>query len=110
MEGTLSSHSSGLNGLSYSGSGTCIITNFNSNESERKTLLHEFGHIYGGPDHYGGSTPSTDQRNDEAGETIFSEYCIYGEERNSASVLTNLTICEGCQRAIRANKNLFNHE
>ena len=109
--GNFISHgSSGIYGVAYSNSGTCLITNFVSNQSERKTLIHEFGHFYQVQDHYGNGAPTTGQMNMDAGEDIFSEYCIYGEKRETTSVLGNLTICEGCQRTIRANMNTFDHE
>ena len=101
---------SNVKGVAFSDFGTCLITNFNSKLSERKTFLHEIGHFYGLKDHYGGSVLSTDQMNAEAGETIYSGSCMYGENRETSSVLTNLTMCEGCQRTIRANMNKFDHE
>ncbi len=110
-DGNFISHGShGANGVAYSNSGTCLITNFGSNQSELKTLIHEFGHFYGVQDHYDNGVPSTDQMNYDAGEDIFSEYCMYGEKLHDGIVLTNLTICEGCQRTIRTNMNKFNHE
>lgn len=94
-------------GLTYSGKGLMSITNFGTAQNETKTMLHEFGHLFGAPDHYGGSQPSTDDLKLE--DERFSSYCIYGEDRNSTEVLQNLTICEGCKARIEQNKDTFDH-
>ena len=98
-----------LYGLTYSQLGVCTVMNFDGVDSETKTMIHEFGHLYGAPDHYGGSTLSTAQIKDETGDNRFSEYCIYGEERNEAIVLDNLLICDGCKARIDSNRNRFSH-
>ncbi len=103
------SHEDGPLGITFIDFGSCMITNFDSSESEQKTFIHEFGHLYRAPDHYGGSAPTTDEKNEEANETIYSKYCIYGEYKERSSVLENLTICEGCQQAILDNANRYNH-
>ena len=93
-------HYGRANGLSWSASGFNFITNFSSDLSERKTILHEIGHWYGVPDHYSASVDPN---------SSYSNYCIYGAQRESPTVLNNLTICEGCQAVIRANASKFQH-
>ena len=97
------------NGVSYFQLGVCTVMNFGGVDTETKTMIHEFGHLYGALDHYGGSTPSTQQMKDETGDNRFSEYCIYGEKRNDTIVLDNLLICDGCKARIESNRNRFSH-
>ena len=95
----------GIAGLSWRSSGVSLITNESNALRERKTIMHEIGHWFvAGLDHYGGNGPSTVDKGDG-----YSEYCIYGEKRNDASVLNNLTICDGCRAAIAAHADKFNH-
>lgn len=108
--GTLLNHSNNpYNGLTYSNIGLITVMNFNGASSETRTALHEFGHLYGAPDHYGGSQPTTEQIIESTGNTGFNSYCIYGENRESPSVLSDLTICDGCKSFIEANRNKYNH-
>ena len=96
-------------GLAFTELGLSIITNFDSIPQETKTLLHEFGHLYGAPDHYDGtSCLSTDEMNERYGE-IFSKDCIYGENRSTQEVLNDYTICQGCREWILENQNKYNH-
>lgn len=97
-------------GLTYRSIGLITITNTYSVLSEAKTMIHEFGHLYQAPDHYGkdsGDIPSTAdmQKNDPR----FNSYCIYGENRMDSDVLENMTICEGCKARIKQNLSLYNH-
>lgn len=78
-------------------------------EFEVETFVHEFGHLYGAPDHYGGDQKSTNEIINEKKDSRFSEECIYGEERFNASVVNNLTICAGCKAIIEKNRNKYNH-
>ena len=96
---------SGQYGYSWKNRGFAMITNFSSELGERKTFLHEILHWYGAPDHYNiGDAPSSSQMGPD-----YNPSCIFGEYRNSTDVLNNLTICEGCQQAIRDNLDKFNH-
>ena len=97
-------HAGGFNGISWPYQGFCAITNFSSDKSERKTILHEIGHWFHVEDHYGGEGSSTI----EMGEG-YSEYCIYGEKREDPGVLDNMTICDGCQSYIKQNASNYNH-
>ena len=83
--------------------------NFDGAASEIKTFVHEFGHLYGAPDHYGISAPSTTEMNTENGTQDFDEYCIYGEKKDFSSVVSNLTLCDGCRKYIESNRNKYNH-
>lgn len=91
-----------VNGATDEEDGLVVITNITSAASECKTTLHEFGHLYGAIDHYGEATYSTDDVNELYGGG-FNEYCIYGEKREEAIVIENMTICEGCKAIIEAN-------
>ncbi len=97
-------------GLTFREIGVCNVMNFNSANDETKTMVHEFGHLYDAPDHYGiGSVPTTQEKIDITGDNRFSEYCIYGEEKSNSDVVENLIICNGCKAIITANRNRFNH-
>ena len=96
-------------GLAYEGIGLATVMNFNSTASETKTFVHEFGHLYGAPDHYGGDHKSTLKLIDETGDSRFNEECIYGEQHFDPSVVNNLTICAGCKAVIERNRNKYNH-
>ena len=95
-------------GLAYSPLGIMTITNFISIASEAETMVHEFGHMYDAPDHYGGEgCPSTTDMREETGDSRFSQFCIYGERKEAASVINDLTICEGCAAVIESNINRY---
>jgi hypothetical protein len=96
-------------GLTYPTIGLASVTNFYSETSETKTLLHEFGHFYGVIDHYGGSAKSTEQMKNETGNNGYNRNCIYGENKESLLVLSEFTICDGCKDRIMTNINRFNH-
>ena len=97
-------------GLTYPARGLITITNFDSLESEIKTMVHEFGHLYDAPDHYGiGDVPTTTQYKIQTGDYRFNENCIYGDNKEDESVLSNLTICDGCRAVIEQNSKNYNH-
>ena len=98
-----------FNGLAYDSIGLAIITNFSSQTSETKTLIHEFGHFYGVIDHYGSSGLSTDQIIVQTGNNGYNRNCIYGENRENDDVLKEYIICDGCKSIIENNKNLYTH-
>ncbi len=95
-------------GLAYTKLGLCGVMNFGTPSNETKTMLHEFGHLYGVDDHYGGDGKTTQELISE-GKIGYSEYCIYGENRNSDEVLENYTICDGCKTLIASNYNRYDH-
>lgn len=97
-------------GLAYSTMGLASITNFREQQNEIKTLVHEFGHFYGAPDHYGGNGLTTAEMNAQVGGSLYSSDCLYGENRNSLEVLNELTICEGCRSTIKPNASRYDHE
>lgn len=96
-------------GLTYESIGLATIMNFSSETSETKTFIHEFGHFYGVEDHYGGSAKTTAQIIAATGNTGYSQYCIYGERKESTSVLNDFTICDGCKTTLRNNMSRFDH-
>ena len=81
--------------------------NFDGTTSETKTTVHEFGHLYEAPDHYGGDTPTTVQIKLMTRDMRFDSNCIYGENKNNANVMGNLTICDGCKAIIQDNANKY---
>ena len=96
---------SGAYGVSWTNYGVAMIKNFKSALGERKTLLHEILHWYGIMDHYDiGDVPSSEEMGPN-----FSRRCIFGEDKESADVLNNLVICEGCQEIICNNLDKFDH-
>ena len=97
------------NGYAYVTKGLASITNFGSEASETKTLIHEFGHFYGVIDHYGESTQTTAQITASTGNTGYSEDCIYGENKGNPAVLVNFTICDGCKSIIEDNSDRYVH-
>lgn len=64
----------------------------------RATLVHELGHLYGVADHYDNGTP--------AGE---NDNCIWGDNRRTHGVASNIRICTTCYNTIRANRDKYNH-
>ena len=103
------SHGGGYFGLTYSGRGIISITNFSSVASESKTTMHEIGHLFGAPDHYGGSQPTTKDMNDSTSGAPYSSYCIYGEDKENADVMNNYIICDGCRARMQAQASRFSH-
>ena len=90
--------------------GIAIVTADDNQNAEQRTAVHEFGHLYGAPDHYNiGKIPSTSDKNNEVEGAPFSSYCIYGEEKSDVNVTNNLSICDGCRAAIESNKNEYDH-
>jgi len=107
--GTSISHNhNGIFGFSYYDLGLSMITNTEGMQKEIKTLIHEFGHHYNVEDHYGGSAKTT-QEIDPTGELGYSEDCIWGENKEHGSVLSNYTMCDGCKRIIENNIGKYNH-
>ena len=62
-------------------------------------IIHEFGHFFDAPDHYGNGSLTTEEINTETGTSLFFEDCIYGEN-NWDLVDAGYPICAGCKKAI----------
>ena len=52
---------------------------------------------------------STEEMNSITGNNLFSRQCIYGENREQDSVLSNCTICDGCWAEIMKNVADYHH-
>ncbi len=97
-------------GGTYEDIGLAAITNHISETSELMTMVHEFGHFYGAPDHYGrGSVQTTADIIYETGDGRFNENCIYGESNLDESIINSLTICDGCAAVIMSNFDEYSH-
>lgn len=89
------------------------VSNTISITEEKKTVAHEFGHFFDAPDHYG--TDTNGDKIADINRTIdfiqqypnagFDENCIYGENKSNGSVMSSLTICDGCASRIMAARN-----
>lgn len=80
---------------------------------ELLTTIHEFGHMYGVIDHYGGTESAgvtTETLALEHPEREYSPYCIYGEKKfTDSSVNSNIVICNGCKSWIIENRNQYSN-
>lgn len=85
------------------------IMNFESQESEIATMVHEFGHLYGVIDHYGGmhSPYSTETISEDYPSDSYSSQCIYGEGKGDPTVTRDIIICNGCKNRIIEHRNEF---
>ncbi len=70
-------------------------------EKIQEVILHEIGHLYGVPDHYG-----------EDDEILpgMSDSCIYGINKDDSSIINGLKICEYCTHVIDNNVAKYYHE
>lgn len=74
-------------------------------------MVHEIGHWYGAPDHYGtGNVMSTEEKIEATGDSRFNENCIFGENKNNFHVYDQFVICAGCQARIWEKVDKFMHE
>ena len=98
------------NGLAYFPYRVCTIYSFDNHPGfglsdeacEYRTLVHEFGHLFGVIDHYGEGYATTEQMESEYGYD-FDDDCIYGRCRNFEDNTVNITVCPSCQTMIRNN-------
>jgi len=76
--------------------------------------IHEFGHLIGAKDHYGGeNAPTTEEMNDQTNSgNLYNSYCIYGERRSELNSIESELLpwrddlfCAGCWRDIDAYMN-----
>ena len=99
-------------GLAQQELGIAVVENAGNNDAA-KTAIHEFGHLYGAKDHYGGEYPTTAKMNEDMTEpndsVRYSESCIYGEGRDELTVGDDNLFCEGCRRDIEANRDQYEH-
>ena len=52
---------------------------------------------------------TTDQIIAETGNTGYNRNCIYGENKETSSVLSDYTICDGCKSIVKANIDRYDH-
>ena len=91
-------------GITFPDIGLMAIMNFDGATTETKTTVHEFGHLFGAPDHYDADGQnSTGYLNSLYSDRKFSDSCIYGAYKDSDNVMNNLIICEGCRKTIAEN-------
>ena len=73
-----------------------------------RLLLHEIIHIFNAPDNTQNYTEPTDENYDPTQE--YRMNCVMGYNRNSATVMQNLTICDYCKNIAKMYKYSFvNH-
>ena len=85
-------------GLSSPLYGLAAVADHRSVEDELITLIHEFGHLVGAPDHYGGSGDSTQSMNDSnVANAEFYTNCLYGESQEDIRELSQVFFCPGCR-------------
>lgn len=110
-QGTFKRHADNpYNGLANRPLGLALVMRFSTVSAQTFTTVHEFGHLYGVIDHYGGSgIASTNDRIEATGNPGYSRLCMYGEDKINDNVVSNLIICEGCKDIINENRNKYNH-
>lgn len=99
----------GYYGLTHRGLGLIMLTNFDGQKDELRTMVHEFGHLYHARDHYGRGQLTTEQIIAQTGDTRYNSNCIYGENKESSSVTEKMIICEGCRATIEAYRDEYDH-
>ena len=98
-------------GVTFSTLGLIAITNFGDNNAERNTLIHEFGHIFGAPDHSLKNGKTIEDMNAKYGVDLFNNKCLYGDIRSDVSSdVDDITICPGCQYVINLNRYRFTEQ
>lgn len=86
------------NGTSDRSLGLALTCRHDSDLGAFASLVHEVGHLLEARDHDGEGM--TNDFNDQEGEVIYNDNCIYGGEKRTASVYENLMICDGCRKDI----------
>ncbi len=94
-------------GVTYYPVGLIGIMNFYSKENEIKTLVHEFGHLYGRSLDHAASYAS--DLNSSVQDHFYDDRCIYGRYKNDDSVVENLEICDHCRYLIESNRSIYDH-
>lgn len=86
------------------------IMNDSSSTPELGTVIHEFGHLYGVKDHYGGTVgTTTEEMRNKYEDREYSEDCIYGENKFNSDVIAETKICDGCKSWIIENRNCYSN-
>ena len=81
-------------------SGTVCIVEYMGVDVELNTVIHELGHFFGAPDHYGqNGISNTASINDSEDTKLYNRMCIYGEDKSAAEVKGHI-MCAGCQYRI----------
>ena len=81
-------------------SGTVCIVEYMGVDVELNTVIHELGHFFGAPDHYGqNGFPDTDSINKSEKTNLYNRMCIYGEDKSVAAANGHI-MCAGCQYRI----------
>jgi len=90
-----------LYGLATNIRGVCEVMDHTSLAHSKLTTVHEFGHLVGFIDHYGGDgRDTTTQINNRYSTNLFSMDCIYGENNDKSQVISDYTICNGCKALV----------
>ena len=102
-----SDHPRAALGRTYPALGLIGMNCFDNQLESTQVLIHEFGHLFYAPDHYGGDAPYSNDLNEEWGENLFNGDCVYGEYRFALVNKETLPVCEGCRRCIEAGITAF---
>ena len=95
----------------------CLVKGRAVHDANRElaTTIHELGHVFGAIDHYyDGTKASEDKHSTISIEQAnpgqqFSCYCLYGEERSSPTIKSNMSMCAGCKHFIQNNPGRFDN-
>ena len=92
-------------------SNVCLsaVTDWEDYDKETRTLIHEFGHIYGAKDHHGQGAPTTKEMNGGNNTGPYNELCIYGENNENATTEDGVVICDGCKADIIMKNDYYSH-
>ena len=99
-------------GLTFRPLGIICLNVWDSTGFDSLVLIHELGHMYEAPDHYGNGSngiKTIADLNAEYNTSDFNDTCIYGRKRYTENVINSLTICEGCRKQIQQNSNRFSN-
>lgn len=97
-------------GITYKELGLALVVDHRSEDSELLTLIHEFGHLFGALDHYGGTySPSTDEMLEQDPSKPFARNCLYGEYGINWCCLNDVVICEACANMIYEGTHNITH-
>ena len=92
-------------GICYRNYRISSVFNFESDAAELRTMIHEFGHLFGAPDHY--DAPAIGIPSSGALGSNFSQYCIYGENHTDPEVTDEIAICAGCRARIAEDADKY---
>ena len=96
-------------GLALQSLGIALVKD-SGGDSACRTAIHEFGHLYGAKDHYGGEWPTTQEMNAQPDSgNLYNMNCIYGENKSALTVGEDNLFCEGCRRDIARYVDQYDH-